>query len=361
MKVSEIAGLIGARVDGNADVEISGIGKIEEAKSGEITFLANPKYEKYIAATRASAVIVSEEFKTDRTDLVLLRAKDPYVAFVFALKKMLPPSEPLPAGIHPLAYVSDKAELGREVRIGALVSILDDAKIGDRAVILPGSVIGDGVEVGEDSMIYPNVTVYHRCKIGRRVTIHSGTVIGSDGFGFAPKEDGSYEKIPQLGTVVIEDDVEIGSNCSIDRATLGETKICKGAKIDNLVQVAHNVVIGENTVIAAQTGISGSTKVGKHCVIGGQVGFAGHLEIADNTSFGAQSGVAKSIKEPGKVYFGSPARELRETQRIQGALRMLPKLIQEFTELQHKVDELKNKGEKENHQGAETQRERVDQ
>ncbi len=343
MRVSDLADLIGARVDGNADAEISGIAKIEEAKSGEITFLANPKYEKYVATTRASAVIVSEEFKTDRSDLVLLRTKDPYVAFVFALKKMLPPPEPLPAGIHSLAYVSDKAVIGKDVRIGAFVSILDNAKIGDRTMILPGSVIGDGVGIGEDSLIYSNVTVYNGCEIGKRVTLHSGTVIGSDGFGFAPKHDGSYEKIPQLGIVVVGDDVEIGSNCSIDRATLGETKICRGVKIDNLVQVAHNVVIGEDTVIAAQTGISGSTKIGKHCMIGGQVGFAGHLEIADNTSFGAQSGVAKSIKEPGKVYFGYPARELRETQRIEVALRMLPKLIQEFTELQHKVDILENK------------------
>jgi UDP-3-O-[3-hydroxymyristoyl] glucosamine N-acyltransferase len=180
-------------------------------------------------------------------------------------------------------------------------------------------------------------------RIGNRVIIHSGTVIGSDGFGFAPKDDGTYEKIPQLGIVVVEDDVEIGSNCSIDRATLGETKICRGVKIDNLVQVAHNVVIGENTVIASQTGISGSTKIGRHCMIGGQVGFAGHLEIADNTNFGAQSGVPKSIKEPGKTYLGYPAKELRETHRIWAASEMLPQIIREFTELQHKVEELEKK------------------
>jgi UDP-3-O-[3-hydroxymyristoyl] glucosamine N-acyltransferase len=188
--------------------------------------------------------------------------------------------------------------------------------------------------------LYPNVTLYEEMKIGKRVIIHSGTVIGSDGFGFAPRDDGTYEKIPQLGIVVIENDVEIGSNCSIDRATIGETKICRGVKIDNLVQVAHNVVIGEDTVIAAQTGISGSTKIGKHCMIGGQVGFAGHLEIADHTNFGAQSGVPKSIKDPGKTYLGYPARELRETHRIWAASEMLPKIIREFTELQHKVEEL---------------------
>ena len=343
MKASEIALLIGARVDGNADAEISGIAKIEEAKTGEITFLANLKYEKYVSTTKASAVIVPEDFKTERTDLVLLRAKDPYVAFVFALQRMLPPPEPLSVGIHPSAYVSPKAKVGKDVRIGAFVCILDNVKLGDRTAISHGTIIGGDAEVGEDSLIYPNVTVYQGCRIGKRVIIHSGTVVGSDGFGFAPKRDGTYEKIPQLGIVVIEDDVEIGSNCSIDRATLGETKICKGVKIDNLVQVAHNVVIGDNTVIAAQSGISGSTKVGKNCVIAGQVGIVGHIEIADNTTVAAQSGVSKSIKESGKIYFGTPAKEIRESKRIEGALRMLPKLLEEFTALQHKVEKLTNK------------------
>ena len=344
MKISEIAREIGVRVDGNPDSEIIGIGKIEEAKAGEITFLANPKYEKYVATTRASAVIVSENFKTNRKDIVFLRAKDPYVAFVFALKKMMPSHELLPVGVNQSAYISPNAIVGEDVRVGALASILDNAKIGSRTIIFPGCVIGDGAEVGDDSILYSNVTIYGEMKIGNRVIIHSGTVIGSDGFGFAPKDDGTYDKIPQLGVVVVEDDVEIGSNCSIDRATLGETKICRGVKIDNLVQVAHNVVIGENTVIASQSGISGSTKIGKHCMIGGQVGFAGHLEIADNTNFGAQSGVAKSIKEAGKTYFGYPAKELKETLKIWAASEMLPKIIREFTELQQKVKELEDKG-----------------
>jgi UDP-3-O-[3-hydroxymyristoyl] glucosamine N-acyltransferase len=343
MKVSDIARIIGATVDGNGDAEITGVGKIEEAKSGELTFLANPKYEKYVSTTRASAVLVSETFRTDRSDVVLLRAKDPYVAFVLALKSILPPREPLPPSIHPLAFVSPGAALGKDVRIGAFASVLDGATVGDRARISHGVVLGEKSEVGEDSLIYPNVTVYQGCRIGKRVIVHSGTVIGSDGFGFAPKEDGTYEKIPQMGIVVIEDDVEVGSNCSIDRATIGETRICKGAKLDNLIQIAHNVVVGENTVIAAQTGISGSTKIGKNCMIGGQVGFAGHIEIADHTSIGAQSGISKSIREPGKSYFGSPAKELRESKRIEGALRMLPKIIEEFTVLQHKVEKLTDK------------------
>jgi len=343
MRVSEIAREIGARVDGNPDVEISGVGKIEEAQAGEITFLANPKYEKYVATTGASAIIVSENFKTDRKDVVLLHAKDPYIAFVFALKKMIPARELLSAGVHPSAYISPDAMVGENVRIGPFVSILGNAKIGKRTVIFPGCSIGSGAEIGDDSLFYANVTLYDGMKIGNRVIIHSGTVIGSDGFGFAARDDGTYEKIPQLGIVAVEDDVEIGSNCSIDRATIGETKICKGVKIDNLVQVAHNVVIGDDTVIAAQTGISGSTKIGRHCMIGGQVGFAGHIEIADNTNFGAQSGVPKSIKDPGKTYLGYPARELRETHRVWAASEMLPKIIREFTELQHKVEELEKK------------------
>lgn len=342
-KASDIARIIGASVEGDAEVEISGIAKIEDAKSGEITFLSNPKYEKYFETTKASAVIVSEEFKGSRKGLTLLRAKDPYVAFVFALRAIMPPPEPLPAGVNPKAYVSPSATVGQGVAVGAFACILDGAKIGDGVRISHGVVVSEDVEIGDDSLIYPNVTIYRGCKIGKNVTVHSGTVIGSDGFGFAPKADGTYEKIPQLGIVVIEDDVEIGSNCSVDRATLGDTRICRGVKIDNLVQIAHNVVVGENTVIAAQTGISGSTKIGKHCMIAGQVGFAGHIEIADNTMVGAQSGVAKSIKEPGKTFFGYPAKEIREAKRVEGAIRMLPKLVEEITALQHRVDKLTNK------------------
>ena len=343
MKVSDIARLVGAKVEGNADLEISGIGKIEEAREGELTFLANPKYRKFFDTTEASAVIVSEDFNSNRSDITLLRAKDPYIAFVFALKSMMPVVDPLRPGINPAAYVSPKAVLGRDVGIGAFACILDGAKIGDGAKISHGSVVGEGAEVGENSVLYPNVTIYPGCKIGKNAMIHSGTVIGSDGFGFAPKADGSYEKIPQLGIVVIEDDVEIGSNCSVDRATLGETRICRGAKLDNLVQIAHNVVIGEHTVMAALSGVAGSTRVGKHCMIGGQVGISGHLEIADNTSIGAQSGVSKSVKESGKMLFGYPAKELREAKRIEGAIRMLPELIEEVTALRNKVEKLTDK------------------
>lgn len=343
MKVSEIAGLIGAKLEGNADLVISGVGKIEEAGPGEITFLANPKYKKYFETTKASAVIVSENFEGDRNDVTLLKTRDPYMAFVFTLRALAPPPDLLPPGIDPSARIAANAVIASDVRIGALACVRDGAHLNKGVSISPGCVIGEDVQIGENSFIYPNVTIYRGSKLGRNVTVHSGTVIGADGFGFAPKVDGGYEKIPQLGIVVIEDDVEIGSNCSIDRATLGETKVCRGVKIDNLVQIAHNVFIGENTVIAAQAGISGSTRIGKHCMIGGQVGFVGHIEIADNTSVGAQSGVSKGTKVPGKTLFGYPAVEIRDAKRIEGAMKMLPDMIREVTALRHEVDKLKDK------------------
>lgn len=343
MKISDLAKLAGAEVDGSGDVEINGIAKIEEAKEGDVTFLANPKYEKFVLTTRASAIFVTRDFKSDRRDIVFLRTKDPYVSFVIALKALVPQEELLPKGINSSAYISPKAILGRDVSIGAFVVISDGARIGDRAVISHGAIIGRNVTIGDDSIIYPNVSIYNGCKVGNRVIIHSGTVVGSDGFGFAPKGDGTYEKIPQVGIVVIEDDVEIGSNCSIDRATLGETRIGKGVKIDNLVQVAHNVEIGEHTVIAAQTGISGSTKIGKYCIIAGQVGFVGHIEVADHTTVAAQSGISKSILEGGRTYFGYPAKEIHEARRIEGAVRMLPELINELREMQRKLGELESR------------------
>jgi UDP-3-O-[3-hydroxymyristoyl] glucosamine N-acyltransferase len=230
--------------------------------------------------------------------------------------------------------------LSGSAAVGAHVTVGERSVIAEGAALHSGTVIGDDVRIGKGSLIYANVTVREGCTIGDRVIIHSGTVIGSDGFGFAPKEDGTYEKIPQRGTVIIEDDVEIGANCAIDRATIGATIIRRGAKLDNLIQVAHNVVIGENTVIAAQTGISGSTKVGKHCAIAGQVGLTGHIEIADNTTIGAQSGVPKSITKSGKIYFGYPARELGQTLKIEAALGQLPELLHEIRKMQKKIEEL---------------------
>jgi UDP-3-O-[3-hydroxymyristoyl] glucosamine N-acyltransferase len=333
----------------NESREIRRVAKIEEAGEGDITFIANPKYAQYITATRASAVIVARSFKEPESGWqgpkpALLRVDDPYVSFLNVLQRFSPPHAPLPPGIHPSAVIAPTATLGTDVRVGAHAVIGDGCRIGDRAMIGHGTVLGEQVSCGPETLLHANVTVREGCSIGTRCIVHSGTVIGSDGFGFAPKADGTYEKIPQLGIVVIEDDVEVGSNCSIDRATMGETRIKKGAKLDNLIQVAHNVVIGENTVIAAQTGISGSTKLGKNCMIGGQVGFTGHISIADGTKVGAQSGVHKTIADTGTSIFGSPALPTREAFRIQGAATQLPDLLAAVRRLQQEVERLSTTG-----------------
>ncbi|MCX7983946.1 MAG: UDP-3-O-(3-hydroxymyristoyl)glucosamine N-acyltransferase [Bacteroidetes bacterium] len=350
MTLSEIASLLGGDILGDESspsIEITTLSKIEEAQCGSLTFLANPKYEKYLLTTSATAVLVSrtfpvEEYRT-KISIVFVRVDDPYIAFLRLLPRFIQVPDPFSPEIHPTAVIERSAVLGDDVSIGAYAVICDGARVGNGTKIGAGCVIGKNATVGNHCLLYPNVTVYHGCTIGNRVILHSGAVIGSDGFGHAPRADGTYEKIPQLGIVVIEDDVEIGANTTIDRATLGETKICRGVKIDNLVQIAHNVVIGENTVIAAQTGISGSTKIGKNCKLAGQVGIAGHIEIADGTIIMAQSGVPNSIKEPNKAYFGYPADEARKAQRAYAALKMLPDTIRELTALKQRVEELEKK------------------
>lgn len=346
MKVHEIATLLQGEVVGDADVDIAGVAKIEEAADGDLSFIANPKYEKYLPSTKASAVLVSQKLDLNKyagSTVTFIKVLDPYLAFLLVLKRFAPPADSFPTGIHPTAIVSPEARIGASVCLGAHVVVDKGAVIENNTKISHGCVIGEGVQIGTDCRIYPNVTVYHRCRIGNRVTIHSGTVIGSDGFGFAPKPDGGYEKVPQIGIVVIEDDVEIGSNCSIDRATMGETIICRGAKLDNLIQIAHNVVIGEDTVIAAQAGISGSTKIGKQVMIGGQAGFVGHIEIADSSIIMAQAGVSRSFTEPGKAYSAYPAKEHSRALRMEAALRSLPEMMREFSELKRNVDRLLEK------------------
>ena len=346
MTVSEIATWLNGEVVGNGDVDIARVAKIEEADPNDLTFLANPKYEKHLHHTKASAILVSRGFdqgKLATQALTLIKVDDPYVAFLKVLKRLTPSLDPFPTGIHPTAVVSPSARLGKDVALGAYVVVGDGAIIGEGTRIAAGSFVGPHAEIGRSCLLYPHITLYHQCKVGDRVTIHSGAVIGSDGFGFAPKPDGTYEKIPQLGIVVIGDDVEIGSNCSIDRATIGETRIERGVKLDNLIQVAHNVVIGENTVIASQTGISGSTKLGRNVMVGGQVGFAGHLEVADKTVIYAQSGIPSSIKEPGKTYFGTPAKERGKAMRIEAVIRSLPELALEVRKLKQSVDDLLKK------------------
>lgn len=333
MKLHEIAELIAGEltVTELGDKEITGIGKIETAGENEITFIANPVYEKYFSGTSAGCVIVSRRFndalyqRLDDRKVPLIRVDDPYLSFLTLLDIMSPQTELQKIGIDENAVISETAEISsEEVRIGANCFIGEKVKIGARVSILPNTVILAGAEIADDVLIYPNVTVYQGTKIGARVIIHSGTVIGSDGFGQAKNPDGTFQKIPQKGIVVIEEDVEIGSNCSIDRATMGETIIRKGVKLDNMIQIAHNVEIGENTVIAAQTGIAGSTKIGRNCMIGGKVGIVGHITVCDNVILTAATNVSKSITEPG-MYSGYRSQPMRAELRQEAAIRNLNK------------------------------------
>lgn len=339
MKLSEIAALLNGELLGDGNIEISGVAKIEEADINDITFISNALYEKFYISTHAGAVIVSKTFIPPKreNDIQLIIVDDPYLAFLKVLDILLPKTELQKTGIDSTAVIADNAQISTEdVRIGANCFIGEKAVVGKRVRILPGSVILAGVIIGDDVLIYPNVTIYYGCKIGNRVIIHSGTVIGSDGFGQAKNPDGTYQKIPQKGIVVIEDDVEIGSNCSIDRATIGETKICKGVKLDNQIQIAHNVVIGENTVIAAHTGIAGSTKIGKNCLIGGKVGIVGHIEICDGTMITAASNISKSITRPG-VYSGYRAQPQKEELKKEAILRQIEDFKSRLIKIENKL------------------------
>jgi UDP-3-O-[3-hydroxymyristoyl] glucosamine N-acyltransferase len=345
MTVREIAAWFGGEVVGNPEQGIDRVAKIEEAQPGSITFLANPKYTKFLQSTQASAVLVGKAFIVkpppfpEKTSLIAV--DDPYLSFLVVLKKLTPEPEPFAKGIHDSAAIHADATIGSNVSVGANAVILAGARVGANTKIGPGVVIGKEAVVGEACVLYANLTINHQCKIGNRVTLHSGVVIGSDGFGFAPLHDGTFEKIPQFGIVVIEDDVEIGANTCIDRATVGETRIGKGVKLDNLIHVAHNCSIGEHTVIAALTGMAGSTKIGKHVMIGGMCSINGHIEIADRTTVMAVSFITKSISQPGTTVFGTPAHERRRALRIEGGVRMLPDLIEEFRALKNEVERLR--------------------
>jgi UDP-3-O-[3-hydroxymyristoyl] glucosamine N-acyltransferase len=332
--------MLGATVEGDAAREVASVAKIEEAEPGDIAFLANPKYARFLETTRATAVIVGESAPSPPPGAdhpVLLRVADPYAAFLRILQVFHPPVEPVPPGIDPTAVVAGTVRIGRDVRIGAHAVIGDQAALGDGVMIGHGAVVGNAVAIGARSVLWHNVTVREGCRIGERVVVHAGAVIGADGFGFAPRPDGSYEKIPQVGIVVIEDDVEIGANTTVDRATMGETRIRRGSKLDNLIMIAHNVVVGEDTVIAAQAGVSGSTKIGPRSMVGGQVGITGHLELAGGTQIGAQSGVHRSVTEAGQVLFGSPARPQHEAYRITAAQGRLPELLRTVQRLEERV------------------------
>lgn len=341
MTLADIAAKVGGVVTGDGQVLITGLGKIQEAHQGELTFLANPRYAKFVASTRASAIILGEDFQGE-CPISAIRVKEPYFAFLKVARLFYPPEETLPVGIHPLAVVDQSAVLGPDVAIGPLAVIGRGVCLGREVKIYPGVVLYPKVKVGDYSVIHANVTVREDVEIGKRVIIHSGAVLGADGFGFV-YEGGHYEKLPQTGTVIIEDDVEIGANTTIDRATLGATIVRRGVKLDNLIQIAHNVEIGEHTVIAAQAGISGSTRVGKRVKIGGQAGFVGHVTIGDDASVGGQAGVTKDVP-PGTFVIGYPAREMSAYHRSLVALARLPELLKRVKALEKEVEKLRTRG-----------------
>ena len=332
--LEDLARLVGGEIIGGRDIEITGVAGIKEAREGEITFLANPKYESYLATTRASAVIADRESGFPKP---IVKVSNPYLAFLKVMSLFSGDSpEQGQKGIHPTAIIAGSAKLGKNISIGAYCFIGENVKLGAGTTILPLACICDNVTIGDDCFIYPHVTVRERCEIGNRVLLHSGVVVGSDGFGYA-KDGDVNRKIPQIGIVRIEDDVEIGANTAIDRATTDVTLIRRGVKIDNLVQIAHNVVVGENSILAAQVGVSGSTQIGKNVVLAGQAGLVGHIRIGDNAMVGAQGGVTKSIPADTKVS-GYPAREHSLARKIYALIARLPELFKEVKELSKRVE-----------------------
>lgn len=332
----ELAKLIQGTVEGNPDVIINNFAKIEEAKNGCITFLANPLYTHYIYTTEASAVLVKTDFVPEHNiSATLIRVEDPYATLAMLLNYIS--SQKLrKSGIEQPSYVSEGVNLPEDIYLGAFAYIGKNVKIGKNVCIYPQSYIGDDVSIDDNTIIYPGVKIYHSCKIGKNCIIHAGAVIGADGFGFAP-ENGEYMKISQIGNVVIEDNVEIGANTTVDRATMGSTVVHKGVKLDNLIQIGHNVEIGEHTVMAAQVGVAGSTKIGSHNQIGGQVGFAGHIKIGDNNKFGAQSGVPKGIGD-NKMVIGSPAINATDFAKQVVYMKKLPALFKDVENLKQLLD-----------------------
>jgi len=338
MKVTldAVAEAIDGTVVGDGSVEITGVAGIREARRGELTFLANPRYESYLRETQATAIIVAENHRD--LGIPLIVNDHPYLAFLKAVRFFAGEADRPCAGIHPSAVVAEDAFISDDASVGPHAVIEAEAVLGARSVVHAGCFIGARAKIGEDTLLYPHVTVRENCSVGDRVIVHCGTVIGSDGFGFVRDGD-VHRKLPQVGNVVVEDEVEIGANVTIDRATTGTTRIGAGSKIDNLVQIAHNVQIGKNCIIVAQVGISGSTVLGDHVVLAGQVGIVGHIEIGDRAIVGAQSGVSKSVK-PGERMFGYPALPIGQAKRIEATLRHLPELVQTVRQLKRRLDEL---------------------
>ncbi len=341
--VSQIAAMLGGEVKGNGAEKINMLAKIQDAKKGQISFLSNPKYEQYIYTTQASAVIIKKDFSPRKEiSSTLILVDDPYSSFTALLEEYHKLITFQKSGIEEPSFIGSNCSVGADIYRGAFSYIGNNVKIGKNVKVYPHVFVGDDVVIGDNTILHPNVKLYAGTRIGNHCVIHSGTVIGSDGFGFAPQEDGTYKTIPQLGNVIIEDHVAIGANTVIDCATLfgDSTIIRQGVKLDNLIQVAHNVEIGKNTVIAAQSGISGSTKLGDNCLLAGQVGIAGHLVIANNTSLGAQSGVSKSITREGQKLIGYPVIDVKEYFRSYAVFKQLPDLNMRLRELENKVREL---------------------
>ena len=333
---AQIAGILEGEVVGNPEAEVFKLSKIEEGTEGSLTFLANPKYTNYIYSTKATVTIVNSTFEPEQEiTTTLIRVEDAYKSFS-KLLEYYNQVKLMKSGIEQPSVISDGVTYGSDLYLGSFCYVGKNVTIGNNVKIYPNSFIGDNVTIGDNCVFFAGVRIYSETVIGNRCTIHSGTIIGSDGFGFAPQEDGSYVKVPQIGNVIIEDDVEIGACTTVDRATLGSTIIRKGVKLDNHIQVAHNVEIGENTVIAAQTGIAGTTKIGKNCLIGGQVGFAGHLTIGDGVKIQAQSGIGKNL-EAGEVVQGSPAFNYGDFAKAFVHFRNLPKIVSDLEELKNTI------------------------
>jgi UDP-3-O-[3-hydroxymyristoyl] glucosamine N-acyltransferase len=338
-----IAGFLKGEIEGNADIKVNTIAKIEEGQTGALSFLSNPKYEHYLYITKSSVVLVNKSFvPAQKVEATLIKVENAYEAFA-SLLRLVDQARPRKKGIHATAIIESTAKIGSDVFIGPYAYIGEKCIIGDGCSIYPHVYIGDNTKLANNCTINPGVKIYHDCILGEGCTIHAGTVIGSDGFGFAPQSESEFMKIPQLGNVVLEDHVEIGANVTIDRATMGSTFIRKGVKLDNLIQIGHNVEVGENTVMAAQTGISGSTKIGKNCMFGGQVGLSGHLKIANGTKIGAQGGILGDVKEENTTIIGSPAIELRQFLKSSVLFKRLPEMKLKIDSIEKEIESLKKK------------------
>ncbi len=342
LTVKEIAAFVDGEIVGIEDKLIFNVAKIEEAKPDDLSFLYQDKFEKYLNENSSFTLLAKKDFTKSFPKLTLIKVNEPYLAFIQVVEKYFVPQVELPPIFDLKKNQAVNFSFGKNFRCGSNVFIGRDCKIGDNVTIFSNVTLLDNVEVGDDSIIYPNVVIRERCKIGKRNILHPGVVIGGDGFGYYKNPDKSYKKIPQIGIVVLEDDVEIGSNTAIDRASVGETRIKRGTKVDNLVQIAHNVALGENCAVSGQTGFAGSTKVGDRVIIAGQVGFADHIQIEDDVIVMAQSGVSNNLQK-GKAYFGYPAIEAREAMKLNAIIKSLPDMRIQVMELQKKVDELTKK------------------